>query len=62
MALYVPGVLKKIFMRSHLASDITNRFTGRLPAVGARELYTLASRTHELGTRVTEPVRKGLPI
>jgi hypothetical protein len=40
MALYVPGVPKKIFMRSHLASDITNRSEGRLPAVGACELYT----------------------
>jgi hypothetical protein len=40
MALYVPGVPKKIFMRSHLASDITNRYKGRLPAVGAFELYT----------------------
>jgi len=30
---------------SHLASDITNRCKGRLPAVGACELYTLGGIT-----------------
>jgi quinol monooxygenase YgiN len=43
--MFVPGVPKKICMRSRLASDITNRCRGRLPAVGARELYTLSQLT-----------------